>query len=83
MPLAKCPQSCLYSDLLGDECVGGAGLEDGGQRAVVGEHAAADVHGLQPQLQLGVVQDDDTHLERETVIVTERTMSRTPTTTPA
>ena len=57
--------SLLQADLLGDECVCGAGLEDGRQRAVVGEHAAADVHGLQPQLQLGVVQDDDTHLERD------------------
>ena len=57
--------SLLQADLLGDECVGSAGLEDGRQRAVVGEHAAADVHGLQPQLQLGVVQDDDTHLEKD------------------
>ena len=57
--------SLLQADLLCDERVGGAGLEDGRQRAVVGEHAAADVHGLQPQLQLGVVQDDDTHLGRD------------------
>ena len=55
--------SLLQADLLSDDCVGGAGLEDGGQRAVVGEHAAADVHGLQPELHLRVVQDDDTHLE--------------------
>ena len=69
MPLAlskvSIKLSLLQADLLCDERVGGAWLEDGRQRAVVGEHAAADVHGLQPQLQLGVVQDDDTHLGRD------------------